>query len=159
MTASLIITNASVLTMDDSRPRAEAIAVSANRISRLGSHADVMGEKGAGTRVVDAGGGTVIPGFVESHMHLFAGGAELTHLQLFGTRGFSELKARTEAYIAANPGDDLIIGEQADYVILSEHEKLTRQHLDRISKDRPILVFALTITPPGPIHPRWKRRG
>jgi predicted amidohydrolase YtcJ len=50
-------------------------------------------------------------------MHLFAGAAELEHLQLFGTRGFAELKARIEAYIRANPGDDLIIGEQADYII------------------------------------------
>ncbi|WP_342634760.1 amidohydrolase [Aestuariivirga litoralis] len=108
----------------------------------LGTHAEVMREAGANTRVVDAGGGTVIPGFVEGHMHLFAGAAELSHLQLFGTRGFDELKARTEAYIRQNPGDDLIIGEQADYVIISEHEPLSRHHLDRIVKDRPILVFS-----------------
>ena len=142
MSASLIITNASVLTMDGARPRAGAIAMSGNRISRVGSHADVMAEKGVSTRVVDAGGASLIPGFVEGHMHLFAGAAELSHLQLFGTRGFDELKARTEAYMRANPGDDLIIGEQADYVILGENEPLTRHHLDRIVKDRPILVFS-----------------
>lgn len=139
---SLIITNAAILTMDADRPTAEAIAVSGNRITQLGSHAEVMREAGADTRVVDAGGGTVIPGFVEGHMHLFAGAAELSHLQLFGTRGFDELKARTEAYVRQNPGDDLIIGEQADYVIIGEHEPLSRHHLDRIVKDRPILVFS-----------------
>ncbi|MFN4143750.1 amidohydrolase [Aestuariivirga sp.] len=142
MTASLIITNASVLTMDRGRPRAEAIAISGNRISALGSHAEVMAEKGAATRVVDAGGGSVIPGFVEAHMHLFAGAAELSHLQLFGTRGFAELKARTEDFLRQNPGDDLVIGEQADYVILGENEPLTRHHLDRIVKDRPVLLFS-----------------
>ena len=142
MTASLIITNAAVLTMDPARPTAEAIAISGNRIMCLGTHSEVMREKGADTRVVDAGGGTVMPGFVEGHMHLFAGAAELSHLQLFGTRGFDELKARTEAYLRQNPGDDLIIGEQADYVIIGEHEPLSRHHLDRIVKDRPILVFS-----------------
>ena len=142
MTASLIITNAAILTMDAARPTAEAIAISGNRIMRLGTHAEVMREKGADTRVVDACGGTVIPGFVEGHMHLFAGAAELSHLQLFGTRGFEELKARTEAYLQQNPGDDLIIGEQADYVIIGEHEPLSRHHLDRIIKDRPIIVFS-----------------
>jgi len=142
MSATLIITNAAILTMDEARPRAEAIAVAGNRIIRLGSHAEVMREKGAATRVVDAGGGTVIPGFVEGHMHLFAGAAELSHLQLFGTRGFDALKARTEAYIRQNPGDDLIIGEQADYVILGEQEPLSRHHLDRIVKDRPVLLFS-----------------
>lgn len=139
---SLIITNAAIMTMDPARPTAEAIAVSGNRIMRLGAHAEVMREAGANTRVVDAGGGTVIPGFVEGHMHLFAGAAELSHLQLFGTRGFDELKARTEDYIRQNPGDDLIIGEQADYVIIGEHEPLSRHHLDEIVKDRPILVFS-----------------
>ena len=139
---SLIITNAAIMTMDPARPTAEAIAVSGNRITHLGTHAEVMREAGANTRVVDAGGGTVIPGFVEGHMHLFAGAAELSHLQLFGTRGFDELKARTEAYIAKNPGDDLIIGEQADYVIIGENEPLSRHHLDRIVRDRPILVFS-----------------
>ncbi len=142
MTASLIITNGAILTMDQARPRAEAIAISGNRIMRLGTHAEVIAEKGAGTRVIDAGGASVIPGFVEGHMHLFAGAAELSHLQLFGTRGFEELKARTQAYIRQNPGDDLIIGEQADYVIIGENEPLTRHHLDRIVKDRPILVFS-----------------
>ncbi|MCA3560429.1 MAG: amidohydrolase [Aestuariivirga sp.] len=139
---TLIIINAAIMTMDEALPTAEAIAVSGNRIIRLGSHAEVMREAGVNTRVVDAGGGTVIPGFVEGHMHLFAGAAELSHLQLFGTRGFDELKARTEAYMRQNPGDDLIIGEQADYVIIGEHEPLSRQHLDRIVKDRPILLFS-----------------
>lgn len=139
---SLIITNAAILTMDADRPTAEAIAVSGNRITQLGTHAEVMREAGSDTRVVDAGGGTVIPGFVEGHMHLFAGAAELSHLQLFGTRGFDALKARTEAYVRQNPGDDLIIGEQADYVIIGEQEPLSRHHLDRIVKDRPILVFS-----------------
>ena len=142
MTASLIITNAAILTMDAARPTAEAIAVSGNRIMRLGTHAEVMREKGAQTRVIDAGGGTAIPGFVEGHMHLFAGAAELSHLDLTGTRGFDELKARTEAYLRSNPGDDLVIGGQADYVIIGEHEPLSRHHLDRIVKDRPILVFS-----------------
>ena len=142
MTASLIITNAAILTMDAERPRAGAIAITGNLISKLGSHAEVMAEKGPATRVVDAAGSTVIPGFVEGHMHLFSGAAELSHLNLFGARGFDALKARTEAHIRANPGDDLIIGEQADYVIIGEDEPLTRHHLDRIVKDRPIMVYS-----------------
>jgi hypothetical protein len=142
MTASLIITNAAVLTMDPARPTAEAIAVSGNRIMRLGTHAEVMREKGAGTRVVDAGGGSVIPGFIEGHMHLFAGAAELSHLDLFGTRGFDQLKQKVEAYLRKHPGDELIVGGQADYVIIGEHEPLSRHHLDRIVKDRPILLFS-----------------
>ena len=142
MSASLIITNASILTMDRANPRAEAIAISGNRISHLGRHADVMVEKGPHTRIIDAQGGSVLPGIVEGHMHLFAGAAELEHLQLYGTRGFDELKSRLLTYADRNPGDDLIIGEQADYVILSDHEPLSRQHLDRIIGGRPVLLYS-----------------
>jgi predicted amidohydrolase YtcJ len=142
MPADLIIANAAVLTMDEACPRAEAIAVTGNRITALGSTRDILLQKGAATRVIDAHGNTVTPGFVESHMHLFAGAAELSHLQLTGTRGFAGLKAKTLDYIKDHPGDDLIIGEQADYIIISETEPLTRHHLDAIVKDRPFMVFS-----------------
>ena len=46
--------------------------------------------------MVDAGGGSVIPGLVEGHMHLFTGAAELSQLDLYGTRGFDELKEKNE---------------------------------------------------------------
>ena len=142
MSADLIITNASILTMDDAHPRAEAMAISGNQISGIGSNADILGEKGAATRVVDAEKATVSPGFVEGHMHLFAGAAEMQHLQLYGAKGFDELKARMEAHLAEDRSDDLLIGEQADYVIIGPDEPLTRHHLDRIVKDRPVLVYA-----------------
>jgi predicted amidohydrolase YtcJ len=142
MTADLIVTNASILTMDAARPRAEALAIGNGRVLAVGSASDVASHRGSRTRVIDAGGGSVTPGLIEGHMHLFGGAAELSHLQLFGTRGLAALRERTLAYIAAHPGADLIIGEQADYVIVSAHEPLTRHHLDAIVKDRPILVYS-----------------
>lgn len=142
MTADLIITNASILTMDPQKPRAEALAIRGNRIVAVGSRREVERLAGTSTRVIDARGASATPGLIEGHMHLFAGAGELSHLQLFGTRGFDELKRRTLDYVSRNPGHDLIVGEQADYVILSESEPLTRHHLDAIVKDRPILVFA-----------------
>ena len=142
MTADLIITKAAILTMDSAKPRAEAVAIAGNKVIAVGTTAEVAAHKGGKTRVIDAGGNTVTPGFIESHMHLFAGAAELSHLQLNGTRGFEALKAKTLDYIKNHPGDDLIIGEQTDYIIISENEPLTRHHLDRIVKDRPIMVFS-----------------
>ena len=142
MSTDIIITNARILTMDEANPRAEALAISGNRISHLGNHADVMVEKGTATQVIDAAGASVVPGFVEGHMHLFAGAAELDHLQLYGVHGFEALKARTLDYVARTPGDDLIIGEQADYIILGADEPVTRHHLDRIVKDRPLMIFS-----------------
>ncbi len=62
MSAEMIITNAKVLTMDESRPRAEAVAFGAGRILAVGSRAEVEALAGSATRVVDAGGGRCCPG-------------------------------------------------------------------------------------------------
>jgi predicted amidohydrolase YtcJ len=61
----------------------------------VGSRAEVEALAGPGRRVVDAGGRTLLPGFVESHLHLVLGGAELTHLQLGGVQGFEALARRS----------------------------------------------------------------
>ncbi|WP_204804268.1 amidohydrolase [Mycobacterium riyadhense] len=66
--ADLVITG-SLLTVDDARPTAEALAVADGRIVAIGSRADVGGFIGANTRTIDVGDGCVMPGFVEAHGH------------------------------------------------------------------------------------------
>ena len=78
--ADLVVTNARVLTMDGAAPRAEAVAVRDGRVLAVGGRAEVEALAGPATRVVDAKGCSVLPGFVESHMHLFMGGASLGKL-------------------------------------------------------------------------------
>ena len=63
MQADLIVTNARVLTMDAGRPRAEAVAIRAGRVQAVGTAAGMAALVGPGTRVIDAGGRTVLPGF------------------------------------------------------------------------------------------------
>ena len=109
MMAELIITNARVQTMDEALPRAEAVAVAAGRILAVGSCAEIAALAGPQTRVIDAGGRSLLPGFVESHLHLVLGGNELSQLQLGGVEGFEPLKAAFEAYAAANPARALLM--------------------------------------------------
>ena len=138
----LIVTNGRVLTMDDSNPRAEAIAVKNGEIAALGVACDIEAMKGPKTKVIDARGGSVLPGFIESHLHLFLGAAELSHLQLFGARGFDALKEKLSAFAAAHPDMPMLMGQGCDYTILSKDEPLTRHHLDRIVADRPVALVA-----------------
>jgi predicted amidohydrolase YtcJ len=74
-------------------------------------------------------------------MHLFGGGAELRHLQLGGVHGFDALAAAVRAHAAARPDEKLLQAQGADYTVISETERVTRHHLDRIVADRP---FAMT---------------
>ena len=69
--ADLIVTNARIYTVDDSRPVVAAMAVRDGRIAFTGSLREAMALKGATTRVLDVGGRTVIPGMVDAHAHLY----------------------------------------------------------------------------------------
>ena len=69
-------------------------------IVAVGDRASVGELEGPATRVIDAGGNSVVPGFIEAHMHLFAGAAELDHLQLSGVSGFDALAEAVRAYAA-----------------------------------------------------------
>jgi predicted amidohydrolase YtcJ len=62
MPAELIVTHAKVLTMDATRPRAQAVALAGGKILAVGSAAEVMALAGQGTQVIDAGGRTLLPG-------------------------------------------------------------------------------------------------
>lgn len=138
----IIIRNARVLTMEDAQPRAEAVAISGNRIAAIGGNAEIDAMATPSTRIIDAGGATVMPGFNEAHMHIFGGSVSLNELSLFGVKGFDALKEAVTAYAAANPDLELLVAQTADYTILSEEERVTRHHLDRIIPDRPFMMVA-----------------
>ena len=140
MQADKIITNAKVLTMDEARPRAEAVAWGGGRILAVGSRAEVEALAGPATRVVDAGGRTLLPGFVESHLHLVLGGNELSQLQLGGVEGFEALAAAFRDYAAQNPDLPLLMAQGAAYEILDH--PVTRADLDRVLGDRPIAMMS-----------------
>ena len=73
MAADLIILNGHLKTFDPARPRATALAITDGRITAVGDESDIRALAGSDTRMIDAQGGTVLPGFIESHIHLFAG--------------------------------------------------------------------------------------
>jgi predicted amidohydrolase YtcJ len=142
MTQPILVTNARILTMDPANPHAEAMLLKDGRIAAIGSRAEIEALKPADTRVIDAGGKTVLPGLSENHLHLFSGSAELDHLHLSGIQGFDALKEAAQTYAARMPDEIVLFGQGADYTILGQGERVTRHHLDRIIQDRPFAIFA-----------------
>ncbi len=139
MGVDLILTDAQVLTMDPGQPRATAVAVAAGRILAVGGP-ELVALAGPGTRVVRCGGRTLLPGFVESHMHLVLGSNELTQLQLGGVKGFDALAAAFRHYAAKNPDLPLVMAQGAAYDVLGR--PVTRADLDRVIANRPIAMMA-----------------
>ena len=75
--ADTILVNGTVITVDDTRPTAEAVALKGDRILYVGSNDEVRQCAGRSTRVIDAGGKTVLPGFIEPHTHFMSFGIRL----------------------------------------------------------------------------------
>ncbi|MGE0006298.1 MAG: amidohydrolase [Parvibaculaceae bacterium] len=140
--ADILIVNARVLTLDRRGARCAAVALNGNEIVFAGDKAGAQALRHAGTRVIDAQGASVLPGFVESHMHVFSGAAELGHLHLTGVKGFHELAEKARAYARSRPDARLLVAQGADYTILLKDERVTRHHLDRIIADRPFMMFS-----------------
>lgn len=140
MRADIIITNARVLTMDPAAPRAEAVAMGAGRILMIGARRMVEALAGPQTRMIDAAGRTVLPGFVESHLHLVLGGAELAHLQVGGLYGMDALRGAFKAFAAKKPDAPLLMAQGGGYSMLDH--PMTRFDLDKMVPDRPIALTA-----------------
>ena len=104
--ATLIIHNAQVYTSHVGQPTAQAVAVRGDRIVLIGSSQAALELRGPETRVVDADGGTLLPGLQDSHGHFTELGASLQVLQLRGTTSYDEIvqMVRTRA-ATARPGE------------------------------------------------------
>ncbi len=140
MTADLIITGGKVLTMEPDSPRAEAVAVQGDLIAAVGSAQDIEALAGPDTQRIDAKGATVLPGFVESHLHLFIGGCELQNLQLDGATDPAEIGERVRAFAAERPDLPLVMAQSPDYSVFAE--EAPRAVLDRMLPDRPLAMMA-----------------
>ncbi|MFO1121378.1 MAG: amidohydrolase [Hyphomicrobiales bacterium] len=136
--ADILITNARVLTMDKTRPRAEAVAIAGNRILAVGSRDDVAGLKARHTRVIDAQMKTVMPGIIEGHVHLFGGSVELDTLMLNGIMGFDAIAAAVSHYRKKRPADVVLLATGIVHEAFGQ--PITRQLLDRIVSDIPFIV-------------------
>lgn len=139
-TADIIITNARILTMDRARPRAEALAIAGNRLLAVGGRDDIEALKARHTRMIDARGKTVLPGIIESHMHLFMGSVELDSLMVTGLEGIEALTQAVRGYAAKRPHDKVIVANGASYMTIRPSGVITRQDLDQVLPDRPFIL-------------------
>ena len=137
----LLILNARVYTGVPATPWAEAIAISGDRISRVGSSADLKSLKAA--RVVDAQGRLLIPGINDAHTHPEAY-PPATQLEgppaMMNDPSWPEVLERVKVAIAKAPAGGWVFGEIGGKVL--EDVKATRIPLDEISAGRPVVLQA-----------------
>ncbi len=137
--ADLLLTGGHVHTVDPGRPRAEAVAIRAERIVAIGSAAEVADLVGSRTRVIDLAGRLLIPGFQDAHVHPISAGVDQLDCDVRDAIGRDGVLATIRAFAEANPELDWIVGSgwsMADF----ENGTPRREDLDMIVPDRPALL-------------------
>jgi len=144
MAAEQVFTNGRIYTLDPAGTMAEAIAVRDGRIIGIGSNESIKQFIGPDTLQADLGGKVVIPGCIDSHCHLVMHGIACTRsADLTDSRSIVELLDRLRAHAAKSPNNKWIVGERFDQEIFAEGRWVTREDLDQVSADKPILVARL----------------
>ncbi len=138
--AGLLITNARVWTDGRVEERADAIAVAGGRVLAVGRAAELEPLLRADTGRLDAGGATVTPGLVDSHLHLLAWARSLEEVALGGAASRSEALERVAAFLAAEPGAGPVSGRGWDANAWSDPPE--RASLDAVSGGRPVILHS-----------------
>ncbi|MCP4205689.1 MAG: amidohydrolase [Shimia sp.] len=147
--ADTIYSGGPILTINDAAPRAEAVAVKDGRILAVGAHADMLVHQDATTIVFDLDGRALLPGFVDSHGHAVMGGLQALSANLLAppdgeVQDIASLQETLRTWIANNQAaiesSNLIVGFGYDQSQLAELRHPTKDDLDAVSKDVPIII-------------------
>ena len=146
--ADSIYTNGVIITVNDAQPSAEAVAVKDGKILAVGSRDEVMDHLGPSTEVIDLRGRTMIPGFVDGHSHIcdygmLWGYPALNPPPVGDVTSIDDLIAVMRAFIAEDkiPRGVAVFGNGYDDSMLAERRHPTKEDLDRVSTEHPVVVI------------------
>ncbi|MDR2899160.1 MAG: amidohydrolase family protein, partial [Clostridiales bacterium] len=138
----LIFYNGEIRTMDPKNPVVQAVAVDGGKIVKAGSDVDVLMLKDENTKLIDLNSRLMIPGFNDSHMHLFSHASTLSQVNLTGTASAVEIVEKIKTFIADNnvPEGQPVIGYGWNQNFFNIKAYPTRRDLDLASVKHPIVI-------------------
>jgi predicted amidohydrolase YtcJ len=134
--ADLVIINANVRTMEKAKPRAEAIAVSGERITAVGSTIDISKLTGKNTVAIDAKGRLVLPGFNDAHAHFMAIGNLFSSIDLSTAKTEGDVVAKLKHYAKFLPKGRWILGGKLDPTVA-----ISRDEIDAATPENPVFIY------------------
>lgn len=139
--ADLIVINAKIRTMDSAQPLAEAIAVKENKIIAVGKNAEIKKFADEQTKIFDAQGKLLIPGFNDSHVHFFAVGNALFRIELQDTSSPAEIAAKLKENLRFVPKEQWIFGGNWNHEKWKDKTLPTKELLDAVAPDNPVFLY------------------
>jgi predicted amidohydrolase YtcJ len=134
----VLFTNGNIYTVNDRQLHAEAVAVKSGRIVFVGSNKDA--KKFPAAKIIDLHGGTVVPGFTDSHCHIFGIGQREMRLNLEGTNSLENFLARVKERVDKTGPSKWIIGRGWIETFWKPPQFPTRQDLDKIAPSNPVFL-------------------
>ena len=135
----LILYNATIYTMDPANPQAQAVAIAGGRFLAVGSNDEVNNLAAAGVRKIDIGGHTIVPGFIDAHLHSGSGVSEVRDVNCnLGSIAKVQAAIRERAQ-KLGPGA-LVTGFNFDDTKMAEGRHMTKEDLDAAVPDKPVAI-------------------
>ncbi len=138
--ADTIILHARIYTLDAKQPWAQALAIRADKIVGVGDDAAIEEFRHPGTKVIDAAGQLVLPGFVDCHIHFLDGSISLGRVNLEGAKDVPDILQRLRDYAAKHPGTGWLLGRGWDYAMFGAETLPNKKYLDELFPDRPVFL-------------------
>ena len=138
--ADLIIRSAKIWTVDKTHPTAQAVAVLDGRIVAVGSNDEIEAWRGPRTRVVDASGKLLLPGFNDSHVHFVDGGLSLDSVQLNDAASAAEFARRIGEQAKKTPRGEWVTSGDWDETKWTPAAMPTKDLIDPLTPDTPVFV-------------------
>jgi hypothetical protein len=132
--------NARIWTVDPAQPEVEALAIVRDRIAAVGKSADLRRMIGPKTRVLDAKGRRIVPGFYDSHVHLLGSGLRLAEVALKDAKDEAEFGARLRQFDRKLPRDRWLLGGEWDHDRTFAGRLPTAELIDKYVADRPVFL-------------------
>lgn len=142
-TADLVVTNANVRTMNSAQKQATSIAVLGGKIIAVGSDADIKTLIGPKTKVIDAKGKLVIPGFNDAHVHFLEVGQQLSSVDLRDAKTPQEFVERIKNFASKLPKGRWILGGKWDHENWTPNNLPTAAMIDAVTPDNPVFIDRL----------------
>ena len=141
--AELILLSGRIWTADAAKPSAEALAVRGGRIVAVGTDSEIAKLRGEKTRVLDAAGRRVVPGFIDSHTHMTMGGFNLLAIDLRRTADEADFARKLGEFAKTRPAGQWITDGAWDHQQWAVPRLPTRALLDSVTGDRPVCLSRL----------------
>lgn len=141
--ADLVVINARIWTGDTGQPTAQAFAVSDGRFIAVGENAGVRPLIGAETTVIDAAGRRIVPGFIDTHVHLQNASIRLNQLVLRETKSREDLLAQVAAYAKNLAEDEWVLGNSWSSESWPDQRPPSAEELDEASGGRPVVLVRM----------------